>query len=102
MKVLNEEPPTLVDAVYPRQPPDARKPHVRWCGRGDGRNPVTPTRSGCTHVPSTPTANTTVPSTTPTHSFAEGRTKALSESSGLIMGHTIARERIQRSGLKRS
>ena len=27
------------------QPPDARKPHVRWCGRGDGRNPVTPTRS---------------------------------------------------------
>jgi len=21
------------------------KPHVRWCGRGDGRNPVTPTRS---------------------------------------------------------
>ena len=28
------------------QPPDARKPHVRWCGRGDGRNPVTPTRSG--------------------------------------------------------
>jgi hypothetical protein len=20
------------------------KPHVRWCGRGDGRNPVTPTR----------------------------------------------------------
>ncbi len=22
------------------------KPHVRWCGRGDGRNPVTPTRSG--------------------------------------------------------
>ena len=51
MKVLNEEPPTpptLVDAVHPRQPPYARKPHVRWCGRGDGRNPVTPTRSeGC-------------------------------------------------------
>ena len=22
------------------------KPHVRWCGRGNGRNPVTPTRSG--------------------------------------------------------
>jgi hypothetical protein len=21
------------------------KPHVRWCGRGDGRNPITPTRS---------------------------------------------------------
>jgi hypothetical protein len=21
------------------------KPHVRWCGRGDGRNPVTSTRS---------------------------------------------------------
>jgi len=21
------------------------KPHVRWCGRGDGRNPVTPSRS---------------------------------------------------------
>ena len=23
------------------------KPHVRWCGRGDGRNPVTPSRSFC-------------------------------------------------------
>ena len=22
------------------------KPHVRWCGRTDGRNPVSPTRSG--------------------------------------------------------
>jgi predicted nucleic acid-binding protein len=21
------------------------KPHVRWCGRGNGRNPVAPTRS---------------------------------------------------------
>jgi hypothetical protein len=21
------------------------KPHVRWCGRADGRNPVSPTRS---------------------------------------------------------
>src|SRR5690625_1873510 len=27
------------------QPPDARKPLVRWCGRSGGRNPVTPTRS---------------------------------------------------------
>ena len=23
------------------------KPHVRWCGRADGRNPVSPTRSRC-------------------------------------------------------
>src|SRR5690625_4371445 len=27
------------------QPPDARKPLVRWCGRSGGRNLVTPTRS---------------------------------------------------------
>jgi hypothetical protein len=28
------------------------KPHVRWCGRGNGRNPVAPTRSqqGDQHV----------------------------------------------------
>ena len=31
--------------VHLRQRPDERKPHVRWCGRGDGRNPVNPTRS---------------------------------------------------------
>ena len=36
---------TRCGEVHLRQPPDARKPHVRWCGRGDGRNPVTPTRS---------------------------------------------------------
>src|SRR2546427_3364113 len=27
------------------QPPDASKPHVRWCGRVPGRNPRHPTRS---------------------------------------------------------
>src|SRR5437773_11613754 len=27
------------------QPPDASKPHVRWCGRMPGRNPRHPTRS---------------------------------------------------------
>ena len=31
--------------VHLHQPPDARKSHVRWCGRGDECNPVTPTRS---------------------------------------------------------
>jgi len=62
-------PPRLLGgpAVQPLQPPRARcktplfcelpecktggstagcgKPHVRWCGRGGGRNPITPTRS---------------------------------------------------------
>ena len=52
MTALNDEPPEprrvswiRFSEVHPRQPPDARKPHVRWCGRGDGRNPVPPTRS---------------------------------------------------------
>jgi len=26
------------------------KPHVRWCGRADGRNPVSPTRSGAKSI----------------------------------------------------
>src|SRR5438046_9651995 len=37
------------------QPPDASKPHVRWCGRMPGRNPRHPTRSdGCTQAHAVP------------------------------------------------
>ena len=51
MKVLNEH---LMEAFHlvsrphvmsPGPTAGCGKPHVRWCGRGDGRNPVTPTRS---------------------------------------------------------
>jgi hypothetical protein len=52
MEVLNEH---LMEAFHLVSRPHVRplgptagcgKPHVRWCGRGDGRNPVTSTRSG--------------------------------------------------------